>query len=229
MRCVWRFEDRDPSGWHRNMYVVRLRDRRTLVHSPTWIGEDTFERIDALGSPGVLLAPNHFHHLSLARFRARYPDALVVAGQGALPRLKAKGYGGVHELAEAEPLLPEDTRLLRCAGVRTGETWLSLIDEGKRTLLISDGFFNVAAPVTGFAGFMLRRMQAAPGLRLGATFIWLGISDRVAYRAWVRETLAREAPARLVFSHGEPIEGDDLGERLTSLIERRLGRSVKNG
>lgn len=222
MPRVWRFQDRDASGWGRNMHVVPLRDGRTLLHSPTWVGDDTFERIDALGRPGVLLAPNHFHHLGLARFRARYPDALVVAGQGALPRLEAKGHEGVRELAEAEPLLPEGVRLLRCAGVRTGEAWLSFIDEGKRTLLISDAFFNVAAPVTGIAGFMLRRMHAAPGLQLGATFIWLGVRDRAAYCAWVRETLAREAPARLAFSHGEPLEGDDLEAQLTTLLDRRL-------
>ena len=204
------------------MYVIPLRDGRTLLHSPTWVGDDTFEQIEALGRPGVLLAPNHFHHLGLRRFRARYPDALVVAGEGALPRLKAKGHEGVQELVAAEPLLPESARLLRCAGVRTGEAWLSFIDDGRRTLLISDAFFNVAAPVTGIAGFMLRRMQAAPGLRLGATFIWLGVRDRAAYCDWVRETLAREAPARIFFSHGEPFEADDVSERLTELIERRL-------
>jgi hypothetical protein len=204
------------------MYVIPLRDGRTLLHSPTWMGDDTFERIDALGRPGVLFAPNHFHHLGLSRFRARYPDALVVAGEGALPRLKAKGHGGLRELTAAEPLLPEGARLLRCAGLRTGEAWFSFIDDGKRTLLTSDAFFNVAAPVTGIAGFMLRRMQAAPGLQLGATFIWLGVRDRAAYRAWVRETLAREAPARILFSHGEPLEAADVSERLTDLIERRL-------
>lgn len=222
MCIVWRFQDRDRSGWHRNMYVIPLRDGRTLVHSPTWVGDDTFERIDALGQPGVLFAPNHFHHTGLSRFRARYPEALVVAGEGALPRLRAKGHQGLHELAEAEPLLPEGARLLRCTGVRTGEAWLSCLDEGRRTLLISDAFFNVAAPVTGIAGFMLRWMQAAPGLRLGATFIWLGVRDRSAYVGWVRETLAREAPARIAFSHGELLEGGDLSERLTDLIERRL-------
>ena len=63
MQGVGRFQDQDRSGWHRNMHVVPLRDGSTLVHSPTWVGDDTFERIDTFGPPGVLFAPNHFHHL----------------------------------------------------------------------------------------------------------------------------------------------------------------------
>ncbi len=211
------------------MYAVRLRDGRTLLHSPTWVGDDTFERLEAIGPPGVLFAPNHFHHLGLKRFRARYPGALVVASREALPRLQAKGHQGLRELAEAEPLLPEGARFLRCEGVRSGEAWLSLIDEGQRTLLASDAFFNVVQPVTGLAGFMLRRMAIVPGLQIGATFIWLAIGDRRAYRAWARETLAREAPVRLALSHGEPIEAPDLGDRLATLIERRLGRGRRAG
>src|SRR5215470_6123036 len=120
------------------MFVVPLRDGGTLIYSPTWLGDDTtFARVETLGTPRVLLAPNHFHHLSLARFRARYPEAVAVAAKSALPRLEAKGHRGLRDVMEVEGLLASGSRVLCPEGLRCGETWLSLADErGQRTLLV---------------------------------------------------------------------------------------------
>jgi hypothetical protein len=221
---VVRFERAGRSGWPINMFVLPLRGGGTLVHSPTWLGDDsTFARVEREGVPRVLFAPNYFHHLSLARFRARYPDAIAAAGRSALPRLAAKGHRGLRDIAELADLLPEGTRLLPCEGLRTGESWLSFEDHcGQRTLLVSDAFFHVERPVTGFAGFFLRRMATLPGLRIGDTFRWMAIRDRSTYRRWAIDTVAREAPRRLVVSHGEDLAGDDLVDRLVAVLEARL-------
>ncbi len=44
---VHRFEKVVKSGWSLNMHVVPLPDGGTLVYSPTWLGDETFERIEA--------------------------------------------------------------------------------------------------------------------------------------------------------------------------------------
>jgi hypothetical protein len=222
-----RFERVDRRGWSTNMFCLPLRDDRLLIYSPTWLGEDTFDKIEALGRPGVLLAPNYFHHLSLARFRERYPDAIAVAGEAALPRLRARGHRGLQEIAAAEALLPEGTRFLRCAGIKAGEVWMSFIDEGRRTLLVCDAFFHVRRPVTGIAGFLLRRLGIVPGLKIGDTFRWFAVADRAVYRAWVAETLRREAPTRLAVSHGDSLEAEDLAEQLLALVDTRLGATAR--
>jgi hypothetical protein len=219
-----RFERLDRSGWPTNMFAIPLPDGGALIHSPTWLGDDrTFARIEAVGTPRVLFAPNHFHHLSLARFRARYPQALAVATRTAMARLNAKGHRGLSELAAAAPLLPPGAHFLSCEGLRSGEAWLSLVgDRGQRTLLVGDAFFHVGRPVTGFAGFFLRRLGTLPGLRIGDTFRWLAVRDRAAYRRWVRDVLSREAPRRLAVSHGEILEADNLVDRLVTLADQRL-------
>jgi hypothetical protein len=40
-----------------------------------------------------------------------------------------------------------------------------------------------------------------------------------AYRHWALETIERERPTCLVFSHGEPLVAADLPERLRRLVK----------
>jgi hypothetical protein len=149
-------EKRLPDGWGLNMVLVPLADRRLLVHSPTWIGDDTFDRVADHGDPAILFAPNHYHHLSMARFRARWPKAAAVASETALPRLRAKGHEGLMPIEAVANLLPAGARWLPCAGTRAGEAFLSIDDGGARTWIVSDAFFNVERPVTGVTGLALR-------------------------------------------------------------------------
>jgi hypothetical protein len=210
-----------PSGWSLGMHLVALGDGGVLVHSPTWFGEETFARVDAVGEPRVLFAPNHFHYLSLARFVERYPKAIVVAGEGAAPRIAKRSE--VEPRAAGSGLVPPGVRFLECAGTKTGETWLSFTDDdGSRAWLVCDAFFHVTRPVTGMTGFILKSLGTLPGLCIGNTFRWLSVRDVATYRAWALDAIARERPRRMYMSHGEPVEGEDLPERLTELVKRRL-------
>lgn len=215
---------RKPSGWSNNMLVVPLPDGGTLLHSPTWLGEETFERVLAFGEPRVLFAPNHFHHLSLPRFRQRFPDALPVASAGALPRLRDKGHEGLRPLAEATPLLPEGARWLETQGTRTGETWLSLPGGA---LLVCDSFFRVTEPLTGPEGLLLRALKVGPGLTVGRTTRWLAVSKPAEYRRWALDTLEQLRPTRVFFSHGSPLEGADVTQRLRAVVAAWFGSRGK--
>jgi hypothetical protein len=218
-RAITRFEKPDPNGWGLSMIVVELDDG-VLVYSPTYDGDATFERLEALGTPRVLVAPNHFHHLSLARFVARYPQAAVVASEKACPRLRKRGHA-VQPLSSVT--LPDDVRWLVPEGTRAGEAFISTIDrDGARAWIVCDAFFNVERPVTGMAGVVLRALDTTPGLSLGKTFRWLALDDRRAYAAWMLDALARERPTRLYVSHGETAQGDDLADRLAQIVKQRL-------
>jgi hypothetical protein len=165
--------------------------------------------------PRTLFAPNHFHHLSIPRFAARYPEARIVAGQTAIPRLRKKT--GLSRIEAAE-----GASFLECRGTKTGETWLSLEAGGERTWVVCDAFFHVTREVTGAMGFALRATKTLPGLSIGNTFRWLALRDQAEYREWAQTALAGERPARLVVSHGEPVSGPGLNERLESLLRSRL-------
>ncbi len=215
-------EKTDSSGWGLNMLVVPLPNGGTLVHSPTWLGDETFAKVEAFGEPKILFAPNHFHHMSLPRFRERWPNAAAVASDVATPRLRAKGHDGLASLGSVASQLPSGAKWLPCEGAKAGEAFLSLPGERGPTWLVSDAFFNVERPVTGVLGIALRALKTTPGLAIGQTFLWMALGDRAVYRKWILDLLARERPARMLFSHGVAIEGDALHERLAALVTARL-------
>lgn len=223
---VHRFEKATKQGWGLNMLAAHLPDGGLLLYGPTWLGPGTFEAVDALGEVRAIVAPNHFHHLSLPRFRERYPKALAVAADGALPRLAKMGHAGVQPLSAAEALLPPGARFVVPDGTKTGEAWLSMPGDLGPTWLVCDAWFHVTRPVTGLLSLFLRLTKTWPGLRVGRTFRLLAMRDRAAYVAFTRAELAREKPAILMPSHGEPIlaEGSTPAhERALAAMEERLG------
>jgi hypothetical protein len=203
-----------------NMTLVPLGDGGLLVYSPTWLGRDTFEQVEAIGTPRVLLAPNHYHHMSLTRFRERYPDAVAVASKQAMPRLERKGHVGVAHVGSVS--LPDGVRFIECPHTRAGEVWVSHPSAEGRGWIVGDAFFHVNERIAGVLGAVLRLTHTTPGLCIGQTFRWIGLSDESRYRHWLLERLDDERPRAMQFSHGTPIEDDDLYTRLRALSERRL-------
>lgn len=224
---VHRFERlTGDGGWGLNMLVADLPDRGLLLYSPTWLGAGTFEAVDALGEVRVLVAPNHFHHLSLRRFRERYPKAIVVTSDGALPRLAKQGHTELHPLAAADPLLPPGARFIQPPGLRNGEAWLSLPGDGGPTWLVCDAWFNVTRKLTGLMNVFARVMRIGPGLQVGRTFRLLAVSDRPTFLTFTRAELDQDRPAILVPSHGDPIlsEGSTPAHaRARAALDERLG------
>ena len=214
-----------PTGWGLNMHLVDLPNRGLLVHSPTWLGDDTFARVEKLGKPTVLFAPNHFHHLSLKRFRERYPQAKAVAPLGAIPRLSRQGHLKLEDAKTIEPLLPRGGHVLVSDGLKNGEGFLSLETAGGRAWIVGDAFFDVNRPTKGFAGFVLRATGTVPGLCCGMTFKLLAVADKRRYLAWLEKALADEEPTTLIVSHGDPVTDPKLAERLLSITQARLGVS----
>lgn len=196
-------------------------DGELVVYSPTHTGPDVFERLDALGRVRTLVAPNHYHHLSLAAFRERYPDALAVASARAIPRLRAQGHAGLSEIEAAT--LPAGVRAHVAEGTRTGETFLSFDDATGITLCVCDAWFHVPELRGGLEADVLRLTQTGPGLKVGRTFKYAALGDRRAYAAWAQRTVRELAPTRVLFSHGAPLEGPDVVPALLTAMRERLG------
>ncbi len=212
-----------PSGWSLNMFLVPLGDGGLLVHSPTRMGTKTYDTIEKHGTPQILFAPNNYHHLGLPSYRERYPEAAVVASRKALPRLSDKGNKGLKAAEDVQADLPQGMRFLVSEGTKSGETFLSIPSEQGRTWIVCDAFFNAPGPIAGAQGVLLKMLRTAPGFCVGTTFWLLALKNTKAYLQWLKAKLDEEKPTRLLFSHGAPLEGDDLPERIWQLAQRRLG------
>jgi hypothetical protein len=218
---IFRAEKTAKNGFQMNMYLVRLADGGLLIQSPTWLGEDTFKRINELGVPKIIFAPNHFHHLGITRYRAQYPSAMVVADKVAIPRLMKQGHQNIRDIDEAKALLPDGLHFLRCEGTKTGEAWVSVPGDGGPTWVTSDTFFNVQKPVPGVMGFALKVLQVVPGPQISRIFRTIGLKDKAVYKAFALSALETEKPKRVLVSHGEPLLLENT-RLLTDLINARL-------
>ncbi len=220
---ITRFEKASGNGWTVNMHAVEVGGGDLAVYSPTWLGQGTFERLDAIGRPTVLIAPNHYHHLSLQKFRERYPEATAVAGTRAMPRLAKKGHRGLRAAADLSGALPERVRIIECPATKSGELWVEIDDNGQTSWLVGDAFFNAPGPVTGLAGLFLRATQSAPGLCIGRQFPWFVLEDTQTYADWLGRQLRQRPPAQLFPSHGVPLQGAGVQTQLKEVVEGRFG------
>lgn len=64
------------------MTVIRLGDGGLLVHSPVKLGPDLHRGLTALGPVRHVVAPNRFHHMACADYRAAYPEARLHGAPG---------------------------------------------------------------------------------------------------------------------------------------------------
>ncbi len=221
---LWSFERCDKAGWSLRTIALPLAPAKLLVVSPIrGLPEEAFTGLAALGEPATLFAPNHFHHLGLAEWRARFPGVRVVASEAALPRLRAKSPVPFEPLAALAAALPANVRFLEPPGLKNGEAWVRVQGAGGVVWVVSDAFHHVVEPVRGVEGVLLRALGIVPGLRIGTTFKLLAVRDRRAYREWVLEQLDADRPTALVVGHGEAVKGPALAEQLRALVQSRLG------
>lgn len=178
------------------------------MYSPT-------REVDAAGlDVRALIAPNHFHYLGVPEWSERFPKAHVVASAGARTRLEKKLGRGVGELERLA--LPLGMTWLFPEGTKNGEVWL----EVERTWVVCDAFFNEPENPTGTFGLGCRLTGTTPGLRIGGTWPLLHLASRAQYRRWLTAALGERPPTRLVPSHGDVAEGEDLGQRLLALAAK---------
>jgi hypothetical protein len=206
------FVGKSGASW--NVHLARLPSGGLFVYSPSWLGDDTFAQIEKHGTPEVLFAPNAYHHVSLEKFRARWPDAIACASAHSLERLTKKGHPGLRDAATAP--LPTDGKLL--VAESAGETFLKVSDE----LLVCDAFANFTRPITGIVGLAMKLFHVTGGVAIGSPFKHFIVSDRAKYKAWLLSMLDREQPKTIHFSHGEPITGPDVVHRLETATNARL-------
>lgn len=184
------------------MTVIRLQDGRLIIHSPVAIDDAEASELEALGEVSWIVAPNLFHHLFIEAFRARFPEAALVAPED----LKKKQPG-----AKIDHVLSEDFAVtwgdeiaaVKIDGMPKVQEHV-LLHRASRTLIICDYFFNFSRPASAWARFFLWMSAALGGPRQSRLFRFM-IKDRAAFSASNDRVLALDFD-RVLLPHGELIE-----------------------
>ncbi len=203
------------------MALFGLGGGALLVVSPGVPMTDAdWAEVDRLGKPRFLLAPNSFHNGGLAVWKARYPEATVVAHSRAQARLRKQVPGvAIEDLSLLEAALPEGMRVFGPPMAKQGETWVSARTSEGVAWFVTDGIVNETKLPPGIGGFFIRLVGFRTGLMTNPIFKRIFLKDKAAYKAWVAAELERDRPTLFVPSHGAPLRGADLIERLRAATD----------
>jgi hypothetical protein len=199
----------------RRMTIARAGDGGLIVHSAVACDDPTMAAIDALGPVRTIVVPSRHHCLDAPAYKARYPDAKVLAMPASQRRVAERvavdgDYGSLPGGALSfEPLagLPQEAVLVHRA------------DDGGETLVFNDAFMNLPDRLPGVKGWLVKLIGSTGGPKVTWTARVALVEDKPAYAATLRALAARPALRRIVPGHGDLIT-DDAGAKLAGAADR---------
>jgi hypothetical protein len=204
---LWRVEasiKRPPL--ERVMTIVKLSDGGLLIHSAIMLDEPAMKQLDALGVVKTIVVPNGWHRMDAAAFKARYPEARVLAPKKARERVaKVVAVDGT-----LEEFSDPTVQLTTVAGTRGLEALMTVTSGDRTSVVFTDSVFNMPHK-TGLNGFILKHVLASSGgpkvTRIGRAFL---IKDKKEFAAQL-EQLAAQNVTRVIVAHNEVISVDVAG------------------
>jgi hypothetical protein len=183
------------------MAVARLSDGSAWVWSPVALTHELFNSVQALGPVRHIVSPNKIHHLFLAEWSDRWPDARVYAPPG---------------LAQRKPDLRFDAML----GDEPAPAWAADIDQVvfRGSLAMEEVAFFHRKSSTAIICDLIQRFPEATAkgwkgrlMRLDSLVGEHGSTPREWRATFLRRSKARAArekvlnwkPRRLLIAHGE--------------------------
>jgi hypothetical protein len=191
-------------GLRRRMAIVRRADGGLLFFNGVPVGEDALARIRALGTPAMLVVPQHLHMIDAHAFRDRL--GVRVYAPAATRALVAErvAVDGAFEDIPPDPAVS----VITVSGFRTGEGMAVVRSADRVSLVVADLVLNVPnAP--GFRGLLFRLLGfTGDRPKLPAPVRLRVLRDPGALRAQLEELARTPGLARIVPSHGAIVDRD---------------------
>lgn len=199
---VWRMEGDLPRGaLKRVMTVARRKDGGLVIHNGIAMNDEERAKLEALGTPAVLLVPNAFHRLDAPAYVQRYGGLQVLCPQGA--RAAVESRVPVHGVYGEVPL-GDGLTLEHLDGVREREGVLRIEGPKGPTVVFNDMLFNLPH-FGGVEGFVFRYLTASTGGPKISRLARLAfVSDKALVRAHL-ERLATKDLQRVLVAHQDVI------------------------
>jgi Domain of unknown function (DUF4336) len=188
------------------MTVVRLATADLAVISPIPVNETMAAQLNQLGTVSHIIAPNLYHYLFAANFKALYPQAIFWATPG---------------LAAKKPDLAID-RIISTDDQKSWDGLAAIFFDGFRTLGLNACYFDESfPPLTQFAGRILGCYQSLSPSLLEK----IATKDREKVKRSVEQVLRWDFD-RVTMAHGSIVEQDGR-TKFQQGYEKFLGQAVK--
>jgi len=185
-----------------SMTVMNLGGSDLLLYSPVASTPERQSAVESLGRVAHIYAPNLFHHLSVAKWCAAFPDARVHGAVGLAKKRPDLRIDRVHG-AEPEPAFAGVVEELYIPGFRLNES--VLVYRPARSLVVADLVHNVGKPEHAWTKFYTKTMGFYDRVSLSRMLRWTAFSDRAAARRALDDLLGHDFD-RLIVAHGAPLQ-----------------------
>jgi len=189
-------------GLRRRMAIVRRSDGGLLFFNAVPVGDETLSRIRAVGTPAMLVIPQHLHMIDAHAFRERLGVRVFAPAvtRGAIAERVA--VDGSFEDLPPDPAVS----VVTVAGFNTGEGLAVVQSGGRVSLVVADVVLHVPNG-PGFRG-LLFRLLGVTGERpkLPALVRLRVLRNPAALRAQLAELARTPGLARIVPSHGPVVD-----------------------
>ncbi len=179
-----------------------------VVSPPCRVPDGVLEDVARYGKVAALVASNAFHHLGLAEWKARFPDAALFAPAQSIARVeKHSRLRGVRPLADAQAVAGARVELVDMPHYKTGEALVRIISERGPVWYVTDVIMNLTSlPSNPVVRFLFRASGSAPGLRFNNIAPLFMVADKAALRRWLAEEFRKAPPAWLIPAHGDIVD-----------------------
>lgn len=189
-----------------------------IISPPSAAPAAVFDDIAARGRIASLIAPNGFHYLGQAAWRARFPDAESFAPAGALARLAAKAPGIVFRPLEDHLDRFAPAHILIPGGMKTPDALISWPIGDGWLWWLGDQYANVGeADAILPLRLLSRLLTGGPGYHCNCRPEMVYVEDRAAWADDIADGFRRHPPKITVCAHGDPVVSHAEERTLASL------------
>jgi hypothetical protein len=203
--------------------AVRGEAGFVVVSPPCRAPEAAFAELEGLGKIAALVASNAYHHLGIAPWKARFPEAAVFAPAQSIARVaKQSKLPGIRPLAEAVALCGAEVELIDMPHYKTGELLVRFRSGAELVWYTTDVLMNFPKLPKFPIGTVFKWTGSAPGLRLNGFNPFFMMHDKHAVWRWLKAEAERLPPTLVIPCHGDRVKMDPPGRELLAAIAERV-------
>jgi hypothetical protein len=181
-----------------------MGDGSLAVHSAVCCNPETVASIEALGPVRWIIVPSGHHRMDAPAWKARFPEARVVA----MPVSHARVGQVVGVDGDYGALPGGDVTWQPLDGVPSEGVFLHRAPDGAVSAIFNDAFMNLPASLPGFKGWIVKVMGSTGGPKVTRTAKYFIVKDRPAYAAHLRRLADTPGLARVIPGHGDIVATD---------------------
>ncbi len=202
---LWRVEGNLPHfSMKRVMTVARLHGGGLLIHSAIALDEAAMQRLEAWGSPSILLIPHIRHRMDAPRFKRRFPGLRIFAPPGALAKARAVvPVDGTY--AEVPPDPAFSLELLD--GTAQAEGALLVRSQDGTSVILNEVVFDLEPPKNRLLRAVVKLAGFGPGPRVTPVVRLEMVKNGAALADHLRRLAALPDLVRLIVSHSRMSTG----------------------